>query len=119
LNLQFGFWTLDLEFEFGIRICNFDLEFWIIWILQICQPNGYWILVLDLNMNFAVLLTKVVIGFWRFGFVLDFADMLTTMVIGFGVKFEHCLGLTNLKKFGSATVEWRVDWRIFAKVEIC
>jgi hypothetical protein len=40
----------------------------------------------------------MVIGFWRFGFVLDFADMLTTMVIGFGVKFEYCLCLTNLKK---------------------
>jgi multisubunit Na+/H+ antiporter MnhC subunit len=56
-------------------------------------------------MKSAVMLTKVVIGFWRFGFVLDFADMLTTMVIGFGVKFEHCLGLTNLKQIGSVTVK--------------
>jgi multisubunit Na+/H+ antiporter MnhC subunit len=60
---------------------------------------------LDLNMKSAVLLTKVVIGFWRFGFVLDFADMLTTMVIGFGVKFEHCLCLTNLKIWRNLEVQ--------------
>jgi multisubunit Na+/H+ antiporter MnhC subunit len=62
-----------------------------------------------LDMKSAVLLTKVVIGFWRFGFVLDFADMLTTMVIGFGVKFEHCLGLTNLKKFEEI---WKCNGRV-------
>jgi hypothetical protein len=32
-------------------------------------------------------------GYWN----LDFADTLTTMIIGFGVKFKYCLGLTNLK----------------------
>jgi hypothetical protein len=33
-----------------------------------------------------------------FGY-LDFANTLTIMIIGFGVKSKYCLGLTNLKKF--------------------
>jgi hypothetical protein len=68
----------DLKFgiKFGIRfwICIFNLEFWIIW---------------NFEFGLCKFVNQMVIEFWRFGFVLDFADMLTTMIFFFFLTCPH------------------------------